>query len=60
MNQRAICAVIFAVAMGLGPAARLANGASLVMWVLATIAMVAGADFGLLFFADSPKGVRTP
>ena len=44
-----ICAAVFAVAIGLGPAAQLANGASVAKWVVATIAVVAGAGFGWLF-----------
>ena len=59
-RHAAICAVIFAVAIALGPTVQLATRPSLALGVLVTLALVAGAGFGLLLSLIVRKGTPGP
>ena len=55
-----ICALIFAVGMGLGPTVRLANRPSLFLGVMAMLGVTMGAGFGWLFSLIARKGADGP
>ncbi len=55
-----VCALIMAIAMGFGPAVSLTNNRSIAGGVLAVIAFVVGAGFGLLFSLIARNTLKEP